>query len=124
MQLASRRKLFQSVVHRNKSGEALILAFPSWHKKQKARQSMFALPFTHELTCGHSMQNLLHKEDSHECATLKEQKLREIFRTLGSAIVAYSGGVDSSYVAYVANEELGPRAICITGESASLPSYQ
>jgi uncharacterized protein len=85
---------------------------------------MFALLFTHELTCGHPMQNLLHKEESHECASLKEQKLREIFRTLGSVIVAYSGGVDSSYVAYVANSELGPRAICITGESASLPSYQ
>ena len=85
---------------------------------------MFALPFTLELTCGHSMQNLLHKEESHECATLKEQKLREIFRALGSVIVAYSGGVDSSYVAYIANAELGPRAICITGESASLPSYQ
>jgi uncharacterized protein len=39
-------------------------------------------------------------------------------------IVAYSGGVDSSYVAYIANAELGPRAICITGQSASLPSYQ
>ena len=78
------------------------------------------------------MQNLLHKpEESHECADLKEQmlrekeqQLREIFRTLGSVIVAYSGGVDSSYVAYIANAELGPRAICITGESASLPSYQ
>lgn len=71
------------------------------------------------------MQNLLHKdEESHECAILKEQKLREIFQTLESVIVAYSGGVDSSYVAYVANEELGPRAICLTGESASLPSYQ
>ena len=70
------------------------------------------------------MQNLLHKDASHECASLKEQKLREIFRTLGSVIVAYSGGVDSSYVAYVAHAELGPRALCITGESASLPSYQ
>lgn len=70
------------------------------------------------------MQNLLHKDASHECASLKEQKLREIFRTLGSVIVAYSGGVDSSYVAYVANAELGPLALCITGESASLPSYQ
>ena len=41
----------------------------------------------------------------------KEERLRGIFRELESVIVAYSGGVDSSYVAYVANEELGPRAV-------------
>jgi pyridinium-3,5-biscarboxylic acid mononucleotide sulfurtransferase len=56
--------------------------------------------------------------------TTKEERLREIFRELDSVIVAYSGGVDSSYVAYVANAELGPRAVCITGQSASLPEYQ
>lgn len=72
----------------------------------------------------HSMQNLQRKdEDSYESATLKEQQLREMFRALGSVVVAYSGGVDSSYVAYVANAELGTRAICITGQSASVPSY-
>lgn len=54
----------------------------------------------------------------------KEERLREIFRGLESVIVAYSGGVDSSYVAYIANAELGPRAVCITGQSASLPAYQ
>jgi pyridinium-3,5-biscarboxylic acid mononucleotide sulfurtransferase len=54
----------------------------------------------------------------------KEERLREIFRELDSVIVAYSGGVDSSYVAYVANAELGQRAVCITGQSASLPAYQ
>jgi uncharacterized protein len=86
---------------------------------------MFALPFDHELTCEQSMQNLQHTEsESDACLTLKEQRLREIFRNLGSVIVAYSGGVDSSYVAYIATAELGPRAICITGQSASLPSFQ
>jgi pyridinium-3,5-biscarboxylic acid mononucleotide sulfurtransferase len=54
----------------------------------------------------------------------KEERLRELVRTLESVIVAYSGGVDSSYVAYVANAELGARAVCITGQSASLPAYQ
>lgn len=60
----------------------------------------------------------------HMSVIAKEERLRELFRTLESVIVAYSGGVDSSYVAYVANEELGPRAVCVTGQSASLPAYQ
>ena len=57
-------------------------------------------------------------------AIAKEERLRELFRELESVIVDYSGGVDSSYVAYVANAELGPRAVCITGQSASLPEFQ
>src|ERR671913_1327087 len=74
---------------------------------------------------GHPMHELVETPDGVALdATAKEERLRELFRQLDSVIVAYSGGVDSSYVAYIANAELGPRAICITGQSASLPSYQ
>src|ERR1700682_4688284 len=63
----------------------------------------------------------IHEGDS---ILVKEQRLRQLFQEMGSAVVAFSGGVDSSYVALVATSELGDNAVCITGDSASLPSAQ
>ena len=51
----------------------------------------------------------------------KERALRDHLTSLSSVIVAYSGGVDSAYLALIANETLGERALAVTADSASYP---
>jgi pyridinium-3,5-biscarboxylic acid mononucleotide sulfurtransferase len=53
-------------------------------------------------------------------ASEKEQQLRSLMHELGSVLVAFSGGVDSSYVALIATQELGEKAVCVTGISPSV----
>ena len=59
-----------------------------------------------------------------QSAAVKERKLRSMMRDLGRVLVAYSGGVDSSYLAAVANDELKQNALCVTGISASVSEIQ
>jgi uncharacterized protein len=47
--------------------------------------------------------------------------LRRTIRDCGSALVAYSGGVDSALVLAVAHQELGDRALGCIGDSPSYP---
>lgn len=50
----------------------------------------------------------------------KAAGLQDWLAGLGSAITAFSGGVDSSLVAYLAHRALGPRALAVTSCSESL----
>jgi pyridinium-3,5-biscarboxylic acid mononucleotide sulfurtransferase len=54
-------------------------------------------------------------------SALKEQRLRELVSSFDSLIIAFSGGVDSAYLAWVATQVLGSAALCVTADSPSYP---
>lgn len=51
----------------------------------------------------------------------KRERLLEALRCLGSAAVAFSGGIDSTVVAQAAVLALGDRAVAVTADSPSVP---
>ncbi|HEV2491897.1 MAG TPA: ATP-dependent sacrificial sulfur transferase LarE [Terriglobia bacterium] len=50
---------------------------------------------------------------------LKTQRLEDSLRKVPSLVVAYSGGVDSAYLAYAAHRVLGDRMLAVTALSSS-----
>ncbi len=53
--------------------------------------------------------------------TDKLDQLRELLRSYGSCVVAYSGGVDSVFLAWVAHDVLGAKSLAVIADSPSLP---
>lgn len=52
----------------------------------------------------------------------KLKELRNKIKSLESAVIAFSGGVDSALLAKIAHDELGNKMVAVTGESESVPS--
>ncbi|MGE5557495.1 MAG: ATP-dependent sacrificial sulfur transferase LarE [Bacillota bacterium] len=54
----------------------------------------------------------------------KIKRLRDWLRDVSGAVVAYSGGVDSTFLAYMSFSVLGERALCVTAVSPTYPEHQ
>jgi uncharacterized protein len=58
-----------------------------------------------------------------QAALAKEQRLLESLRALDAVFIAFSGGADSAYLAWAANEALGSQAVAVTAISASFSRH-
>ena len=53
----------------------------------------------------------------------KSRLLQDLLSGVESIIVAFSGGVDSAYLAWAATQALGSSALCVTADSPSYPDH-
>ncbi len=55
---------------------------------------------------------------------MKKQRLETYFRELDSVLVAFSSGVDSTFLLKVAHDVLGERAVAVTARCAAFPARE
>jgi len=56
--------------------------------------------------------------------TDKLDRLKAILKDMGSVLIAYSGGVDSNFLARVAYDVLGPKSLAVIAKSATYPTAE
>ena len=64
------------------------------------------------------------RQQEHTQALAKLERLRERLRVIGGAVVAFSSGMDSTFLLRVAHEELGDRVVAATARSHSFPNRE